>query len=625
MKTGVSNSHSIALYKGSLERRDSFSLIPMGDLCSYVSPADGWQCREARWPGSRNGFCLGHDRDPGKPAKGFLQTIQKKFRARDYNFDGFVFPYCLTIKNISTSETVSFLNCYFPLGIRFEHCRFEGPLTTFEHCAFGGSLVYFRECQFVSARNTFAQSTLQGGMLAFHRCRFEGEETDFDGVKWQADRRITFVHCTFNSTTTSFHSSHLRAPLIAFRGGALGSESVLFRNANFFADTLEWSDIYQTRGVLSHIRSLLQCNQVEFGPGNWMGQGVHFRNSRWQGERFGFGEGNQVAGLEIDRCHFEGKEIDFSDLLCRGSLRIEQTRFLAADAIDFSRSQWNPQAVVQNCCFQSKRLLCQNLCAEGDEWLFQRNRIDSEQIRFEGSRFQVKRASWSRSIFRAETVDFSGCLFQNLQTSFQATEWQGQTGTFLRSQFDSNRVSFQRAGFDLNQLVMDSVNWGSGLVSFWRCILNRTRLTFHDAEDRGATIRFGCDLSNALLDGARFSEGILTGVTWDWTGWHKRPRLANESALLAAGHYAELQRLYRWIADQYEKTKDYRMQHVFLQAEREIEDLERIQHGKLDPRLRWEFSRLQKKRGSFGFSPSALMKRVAGFFVFLSFFIFRFR
>jgi len=269
--------------------------------------------------------------------------------------------------------------------------------------------------------------------------------------------------------------------------------------------------------------------------------------------------------------------------------------------------------------------LFQNLCAEGDEWLFQRNRIDSEQIRFEGSRFQVKRASWSRSIFRAETVDFSGCLFQNLQTSFQATEWQGQIGTFLRSQFDSNRVSFQRARFDLNQLMMDSVNWGSGLVSFWRCIPNRTRLSFHDAEDRGATIRFGCDLSNTLLDGARFSEGILTGVTWDWTGWHKRPRLANESALLAAGHYAELQRLYRWIADQYEKTKDHRMQHVFLQAEREIEDLERIHHGKLDPRLRWEFSRLQKKRGSFGFSPSALMKRVAGFFVFLSFFISRFR
>lgn len=592
-----------------LREEQPFALVPYGGSCSYISPVDGWKCEESAWNKSRYGFCIGHDPNANKSPKTFLVSIQKKFRNRDYNFDGFVFPYSLTIKNIHTEKTISFQACRFLQGVRFENCHFTGPLISFENCAFCGSLLYFQNCQFDGARVSFAHSVFDGELLAFHRCRFEGESADFANIQWRANRRITFVNCLFGGQNCLFDSARMEAPLIAWRGGAVGAELFRISNCDIVSDLFSLSDIHQTRGTLSFEQSRLNCKQIDFTQTDWKGGGVRFHHCRWKGDDFFLGTGNQFSGsLEVKQCHFEGNRIDFSGLNgVVGDIRFTHNRFAGKELIDFSSIISNGNLIVHKCSLAANRVLFERIRVSGDQVDFRNNRVEAHLLSFRESQFLVRRCSWNRSVLHALAIDFSSCLFQNAQTSFQALDLQGQVVSFDQSQFASKRVSFHRSRLRLNRFSLEGVNFGKGTVSFWKTDLDLKEFSLRMAFDEGARIYFACDLSNAFFEGSHLTNCEFRDAAWKSLGWMKRPCLADESAMIDARRFRDLIKLYEWIAEQHAHAGNYRMQDDFLYSSREIQRLDRRRFGSPLENMKWELSRWTNGYG-LGLSRGVLLK-----------------
>ncbi len=593
-----------------------YPLIQVREKCAYSSPADGWNCSEQVWLGSRSGFCIGHSPEPNKPKEVFLELIQNKLRSQDYSFDGFVFPSSLTIRNITTSKIVSFRGCKFLQGVRFENIHVDGPVLSFEDCIFGGSILYFHRCGFNASNVSFANSAFDGDLLAFHRCQFEGEQIDFSNVKWRAKKRITYVFCSFKSSITTYNSAQLKAPSIIYRGGSIGSNDFTFRSANISSDCLSFQDVKQTKGRLSFESSLLDCKTAEFTQGEWDGE-VLFRKNRWNGDKFFFGSGNVINGdLSIEHCRFNGSRVDLSGLECYGGdLLLKKNHFQADEIVDLSGILSNHLLSINDCDFKSDKVLLERSKLNGDGFLFLNNNVEAQLFSCRDSEFRSKRVSLNRSEFKTDSFNFFNCLFENIQTSFQGMKVKGREAAFQNTKFLSGRVSFQLSDFDVDVLNMESVNFGSGKVSFWNTNFGES-FNLKRTHDEGARIRFVCDLGNAIFDGAQLTNCNFNNAVWKYSGWLKRPSVANEAQLIKLSRYSELREQYQWISGQYDKSGNRKKRDDFMYACREIERLERFHNGAMSDFIHSEFSRWITGYG-LGFTRCAFMKGFSSLFTFI--------
>jgi hypothetical protein len=590
-----------------------YPLIQVQENCAYSSPADGWNCSEPVWLGSRSGFCIGHSPEPNKPKDAFITLIQNKLRSQDYSFDGFVFPSSLTIRNISTSKIVSFRGCKFLQGVRFENVQVDGSVLSFEDCIFGGSILYFHRCGFNASNVTFAQSAFDGDLLAFHRCQFEGEHLDFSNIKWRASKRITYVFCSFKNGISSYNSAQLKAPSIIYRGGSIGSNDFAFRKSNINSDCFSFQDVKQTKGRIAFENSILDCKTTEFSQSEWDGQ-ILFKKNRWNGDKFSFGSGNVLNGdLLIEHCRFNGSRVDLSGLECYGGdLTLSKNHFLADEIVDFSGVLSNQTFSVSDCEFKSDKVLFERLKTNGDSFLFLNNIVRTQLFSCRDSEFNSKRVSFNRSEFEAASFNFCNCLFKNIQTSFQGMKVKGRESSFQNTKFLSGRVSFQLSDFDVDLLNMESVDFGTGKVSFWNTSLGKS-FNLKRAHDEGARLRFVCGMDNVIFDGVQLTNCNFNEAVWKYTGWLKRPSVSNESQLIKLSRYSELRELYQWISGQYDKSGNYKKRDDFMYACREIERLERFHNGAVYDFIQSEFSRWITGYG-LGFSRCAFLKGFSSLF-----------
>jgi hypothetical protein len=561
-------------------------------FCAFASPADGWCCTEPVWSGSKHGYCIGHAQEPHKPATVLLNLVQKKIKATDFTFDGFIFPYRLRIKNLKMNATVSFMGCTFHKGFSLENIQFNASITTFAHSTFLDSHLYFNHCHFKGKNFSFHNSLFHGDVIAFNACSFKSDITDFSNSQWQADKAIAFLRCSFAGNNISFDSAELDAPIISFKGGGLHASHIHFKNARIQSKTCAFQNLQQTKGALLFDGTKFTTDHLKFTANQWNGNKIHFYKTLWNGGTFQLGTDNEIKeNLLFDHCRLNGQHIDLSKLTNHGNLAITNSVFEAKGDIDLTSMTTHRTALFHNSTFTSHRLLLDKIESNGDTFAFQNNRVDTDLFSCVNAHFKSKRVSFNRTQIHAQKTDFSRSVFENMQTSFKAMKVEGESAEYKDVHFQSRHVSFNLSSYLCGALLFDNANFHSAVVSFWKTDFGPAHVSLLNTVDNRAVLHFSCNLSNLHLFGANLRNCDFGASTWATTGLVKRPIVADEPLLLQTCRFSELQELYQWIALQYHHCGNKKKQKDFLYALHEIQKLERKYQGRWSEFLKLELSK----------------------------------
>ena len=561
-------------------------------VCSYVSPADGWRCNEPVWVHSQHRYCIGHAQETEKSPLDFLDLIKKKVYFDDLVFDGFIFPFRIQIKNTAFKNPLSFYGCTFLDGLKFENVRFHGAFTVFDNCMFFGSSVYFNRSLFAGKKVSFANSFFEGEIFAFSDCYFASEITDFSSLHWTGVKAIAFLRSSFQGNEVFFTSAELNAPIIAFKGISVSAQKMEFDKTCFHAKEQFFKGIIQTHGDMLFHAVHFNCKHLKFTGNQWNGTSHSFKKTVWKGKEFVFGSNTVIKGTVIfDRCQLDGETIDYSGLEVKNSFVLSDSEFKAQNRIDFSKMRSTNKVVVQNNSFSTPHLIMDSISAGGKDFVFQRNHVDGASFRCVSSTFHTDRVSFNSSVFRNHTFDFGNTLFENKQTSFNDLHITGKTVSYRNTRFCSKRVSFNLTRFTSEKIYLDNAFFGAGFVSFWKTDFGKAEVSFRNAMDDGAILRFSTGLSNTRFLGNKLHNCDFEDSVWNSTGFIKRPCTAEEEDLIANGCFEEVQKLYLWIAKQYEESGQKQKQRDFLYSLREIQRLERKFHGSWGEFLHLEFSK----------------------------------
>lgn len=577
--------------------------------CSYLNPHDQNRCGLPTWKQSPQGYCIGHARELEKPKALLAKIIQTKIKKNDYRFDGFLFPFRLTLKNAVIDAEVSFSDCTFLKGLHFRNISFQGPIHSFARTFFWGGSFVFEQCRFQGQETLFSSSLFEGNLVLFQDCAFESESTRFDELQWNAENMIAFHNCRYSGKQVSLFGSNLRAAKIVWLQNDIAPDEFRVNHTEWNSTLLAFRKNKFGGGPCVFQEARLNASDTLFTENHWSSRSTLFSKCVWKGARFEFGAGSHIkTPFQFERCQWEGGQISFHDLYSHAdSLIFKENRFNAKNKIDFSllhstqKIQW-----IEN-SFQAHEFLGKNIQVEGEAFLFQKNKIHARQIDFSESSFETKQVSFNRSSFQANKVDFSQCRFQNAHTSFQAIKAKGGTFTIADSRFLSRRVSFNLSSLEMNDVLFDRIYLGFASLSFWKTRFGSSNVYLRGITDSDAKIYLPDEAANLFFRDSNISECIIDRTHWPRTGLFQRRSIADEEALLESHNYEELKRLYGWLAVQYARGGNKKMHTDFLFSIREVERIERLHNKQYGQALLMECSRWTAGYG-LGFSKIGLIK-----------------
>jgi hypothetical protein len=566
----------------------------VGELscCGYVSPFDGYHCEEPVWVKSNNGVCLGHSTELNKPKDRFLKLLQTRLKEKNYNFDGFVFSSRLIIKDIELKGVVSFIGSTFQKGLLFKNIKMLGDQIRFDQCWFEDGDLLFDNCVFSSSKISFVDSALTAKSLLFRNCTFQGSQIEFNRAQWRSSKHIAFINCTFKGKKIDFSNMRLKAPEISFSGSSFHCKQLDFDRTELYANRFALKQVKLLRGEALFSKNKIECKQLDFSNSLWLDKGLKFNKLDWKGETANFDQMKTCGdGLSILRSRFIGDSISFE------KINIENSRFHCSDSkIELKKSLcFNSSKIIgrfnlNHCKIRTPEFYLNHIDAQGNEFSIQSNQIESNHFQMKSSIINTTRTSFTRSKFDSNEIDFSYTQFKGMQLSFQAVTTNADTIQFLATLFDSRRTAFNRTTFFSRKTTFNRANFGSGVVTFWKTKFS-SNIDFNDTRDRGAHVHFNTDLSNVRWNQTQLSRCFFHDSTWEVSGWMKRICAADEPTLLARNEHESLQKVYSWIADNYGKTGQKRLQKEFLFSCKEIERMGAIRKRFIPMMLKMEILR----------------------------------
>ncbi|MBI1387555.1 MAG: hypothetical protein GC154_03815 [bacterium] len=583
--------------------------------CTYVCADDGYSCSRTIWSAAKDGLCLGHSHSSEKPKAEFIQFISARFRERDFDFDGFVFPYRLSLKKTTLPKAASFAGCVFRQGLRFENVHFGGGYLRFDGCVVEGGDVVFDRCVFSASRVSFLNSIIHAGSIEFRNCLFKGDRADFSHIDWNASRRIVFVGCHFQSSSTVFTQSSIKAPVASFFASSFSSEQTCFERMHVQAKRFSLKKSRQPAGEWEIAECRFECGLFDASESEWRGDRVQFKKTVWNSERFLMERFTaHTAEVAFDRCQWDGEWASFAhSSIHKGSFLIHDSRLNARQRVDFSKIKADGRFLIHDNRFESRHVSLEGLESIGEEYVFQQNDVFATTFSHNEALIEAKRATLNRTRIEAEIIDFSRSRFENTQASFQAMRCYGETLNFQNALFAGRRASFNLSKFNMRRVQFDRATFGSGVATFWRTDFGMAAVTFHGASDRGAIVHFGGDLARVRFERAELRRCNFHDSQWEETGWMKVKRIADEPALLRRNDHNELRRIYQWIAQQYARSGDKIRRNDFLYAARETERLQKIAQHEISSAMWLGFQRWTTGYG-LGFARVGLLKGAVAVF-----------
>ncbi len=540
--------------------------------CGYVSPFDGYQCDEPVWAHSDDGTCLGHSSNFGKPKKEFLHLIISRLKSENFNFDGFVFPSRLVIKNMKLTGVISFIGSTLQKGLLFENCKIIADQIRFDQCWFEDGDLTFNKCILKANKISFADSALTGNSLEFRACKFISPLLEFDRAQWRASKHIAFICCDFHSPHIQFKKVRLKAPVISFFGSSFRCKTLDFDRAEFYSKrlTMKKSKLLSGESRFSH--SKLDCNHLDFTHSIWLDKGLTFSKADWQGRTIDFSRAKAAGrGITFSRSRLIGKSVLFNHINIEDQgFECQDTKIELTDTLDFSSAKVSGSFRINRCKLSAQTIKLNDVKSKGKEFSVQQNTINSPHFSVAGSLVDASRISFTRSTINSQLIDFKNSQFKGLQLSFQSLQANADQIQFDYSLFDSRRTAFNKTQFNARSLTFKRTNFGSGTVTFWKTAFN-ANVDFSDSRDRGAAIHFNADMASVRFSGNELDRCYFHESTWPEQGWMRRKSTADEKQLILRDDYESLQELYKWIAERYSHAGQNSKRNDFLYSSKEIE------------------------------------------------------